>query len=804
MKTVKKLTAIILSIIITFSLPICTNAAEGKFVSVSFETLNSDGEKEKTDEVLYTDGTYLYANPELFAEYTAYDYDEDNNAFVRAGQDFKLSLSSTAIDYKNKKATVKMMNSKHTFDLHNIFKFGNDYYLPLDQIAAYLKAKIKVDGTTVTVINSGYSVADAAYDFNEFKYILNYGNIVDEIFAGSEKAYEYYTVLYYFSSTIFGLKVSNLIGPVGDISNYKTALQKIVTDNTDYIKTQADPNSLTKRLNDASTFIKNGKEINDKLKDATTVMTTAYESFCDTDNIDNLDIDYIDAKNWGEVFGKLKTFYNYTDYAIKYISMTEDNKNMLIDAYGAEDKLSTYKLALGDTTLKFGDDAATSLCSKALDILVEDVPKTTVKTFAEKALPALALVKGTAAFFKLLGFDLTDNSSYSIMLDSNIAHNLTNRYTNLAETAGKTKDDTEAFRKAGIFATLAMKNAYNSGNKLNKKVNGQSGYYNKKIEEVALRAQLFYRAAESKGYDDLNSITSLATKNQKAIADSKITSKAKETQNISYKTIENILIKYANQFVGGSMNFRGYSDGIYYYDDPVNPSGIYKFSDNKISKVTNIDYYNRECARIELLSNGYLANTYNFNSDDCSFNDQYRYYLDYSTKSKSTSEYILDKTSQHEYANGELQEELLVDKKKTYDFRTEGGVQGAFNIGGELIIMLYGNEDWAPHLYHFNNAGTKIEKKICDCDSYYVTNEYIYYSKGKKIYVYNPKTKTSQQIAISNKNISELYFVIGKRIYFLNRLEEDERKGTIYYIDISTGKTHKLIYFDLMSDSVYM
>lgn len=529
MKTVKKLSSIILSIIIAFSLPVCTNAAEGKFVSVSFETLNSDGEKEKTDEVLYTDGTYLYANPELFEEYTAYDYDEDNNAFVRAGQDFKLSLSSTTIDYKNKKATVKMMNSKHTFDLHNIFKFGNDYYLPLDQIAAYLKAKIKVDGTTVTIINSGYSVADAAYNFNEFKYILNYENIVDEIFGGSETAYRYYTVLYYFSSTIFGLKVSNLIGPVGDISNYKTALQKIVTDNTDYIKTQADPNSLTKRLNDASTFIKNGKEINDKLKDATTVMTTAYESFCDTDDIDNLDIDYIDAKNWGEVFGKLKTFYNYTDYAIKYISMTEDNKNMLIDAYGAEDKLSTYKLALGDTTLKFGDDAATSLCSKALDILVEDVPKTTVKTFAEKALPALALVKGTAAFFKLLGFDLTDNSSYSIMLDSNIAHNLTERYTNLAETAGKTKDDTEAFRKAGIFATLAMKNAYNSGNKLNKKVNGQSKYYNKKIEEVALRAQLFYRAAESKGYDDLNSISSLATKNQKNIADSKIISKAKKT-----------------------------------------------------------------------------------------------------------------------------------------------------------------------------------------------------------------------------------------------------------------------------------
>lgn len=529
MKTVKKLSAIILSIIIAFSLPVCTNAAEGKFVSVSFETLNSDGEKEKTGEVLYTDGTYLYANPELFEEYTAYDYDEDNNAFVRAGQDFKLSLSSTAIDYKNKKATVKMMNSKHTFDLHNVFKFGNDYYLPLDQIAAYLKAKIKVDGTTVTVINSGYSVADAAYNFNEFKYILNYENIVDEIFAGSKTAYQYYTVLYYFSSTIFGLKVSNLIGSVGDISNYKTALQKIVTDNTDYIKTQADPNSLTKRLNDASTFIKNGKDINDKLKDATTVMTTAYESFCDTDDIDNLSIDYIDAKNWGEVFGKLKTFYNYTDYAIKYISMTEDNKNMLIDAYGAEDKLSTYKLALGDTTLKFGDDAATSLCSKALDILVEDVPKTTVKTFAEKALPALALVKGTAAFFKLLGFDLTDNSSYSIMLDSNIVHNLTERYTNLAETAGKTKDDTEAFRKAGIFATLAMKNAYNSGNKLNKKVNGQSKYYNKKIEEVALRAQLFYRAAESKGYDDLNSISSLATKNQKNIADSKITSKAKET-----------------------------------------------------------------------------------------------------------------------------------------------------------------------------------------------------------------------------------------------------------------------------------
>lgn len=606
MKTVKKLSSIILSIIIAFSLPVCTNAAEGKFVSVSFETLNSDGEKEKTDEVLYTDGTYLYANPELFEEYTAYDYDEDNNAFVRAGQDFKLSLSSTTIDYKNKKATVKMMNSKHTFDLHNIFKFGNDYYLPLDQIAAYLKAEIKVDGTTVTVINSGYSVADAAYDFNEFKYILNYENIVDEIFGGSETAYRYYTVLYYFSSTIFGLKVSNLIGPVGDISNYKTALQKIVTDNTDYIKTQADPNSLTKRLNDASTFIKNGKEINDKLKDATTVMTTAYESFCDTDDIDNLDIDYIDAKNWGEVFGKLKTFYNYTDYAIKYISMTEDNKNMLIDAYGAEDKLSTYKLALGDTTLKFGDDAATSLCSKALDILVEDVPKTTVKTFAEKALPALALVKGTAAFFKLLGFDLTDNSSYSIMLDSNIAHNLTERYTNLAETAGKTKDDTEAFRKAGIFATLAMKNAYNSGNKLNKKVNGQSGYYNKKIEEVALRAQLFYRAAESKGYDDLNSISSHATKNQKNIADSKITSKAKKTTFNSYNDT-------SLQFIADGK-YAVYHNQIIYFD-------FLHYNKSDASYHGSIVAYDVESGKKKILVKNIMEASLNVYNDKLYYND---------------------------------------------------------------------------------------------------------------------------------------------------------------------------------------
>lgn len=533
----KKAVCIILSIIILIGNVIIAAAESGKFISVSFKTYNELGETVSTNEVLYTDGKQLYAPVELFEEYTAYYYDVDNYAFVRVGQQYNRALSSVTIDYGNKTAKVKMMYSEKEYNIYDIFQFGSSYYLPLDQVLAFLKAKIEIVDGGIMIQNSGYSIADAAYNFNEYQYVLDYFDIIDEIFCGNEDIYMQYCVLSYISSTIFGLRIKNLdrVFHSGDIDYYKDALAACVTDNSEYLKTQSSEDTFTERLANASSFTEGTIAVVKKLKTVTTCIKNMYETFADTNDIANLDIVYIDAKNWNEVFGKLSTAYSYMDYFVKALAMTQDHKAMLnncvkhIDLF--DDSFST---ALVKTNEKFGKDFFSGITQTVADTLIDEIPANAVKKYAADAVPYIAVIKGVNAYFKLLGIDLSDNLQYSILIDSDVAYELTNMYSSLSDKSGETKAASEEFRRAGIFMLLSMKHAYESGNDLSKKTEGSESLFNPEINDVCAKLNLFYRAVESSEYDSLEGVDELLKINKEAVSSSNIISTAPTATGSQY------------------------------------------------------------------------------------------------------------------------------------------------------------------------------------------------------------------------------------------------------------------------------
>ena len=273
--------------------------------------------------------------------------------------------------------------------------------------------------------------------------------------------------------------------------------------------------SFTESLNGLISILKNG----------TTISKTAYETFSDTNDIANLDIQYIDAKNWSEVFGGLSKSLDYMEYFIKVASMTEDHKLMIRDC-NEDSSIQTagfqLNTAIINTFHQFGADVFTSILSKVADTLIEEVPEKAIKEFSTNLIPHIAVIKAVNLTFKLLGFDLSDNSQYSIMLEGLANSYLADRYSVLENDAGKTKEGSERFRRAAIFSLLASKHAFESGNALDKKLKSSGTLFDDELDVVCARLNLFYRAAESSCYENVDSIDTVIQENQKFITESNI------------------------------------------------------------------------------------------------------------------------------------------------------------------------------------------------------------------------------------------------------------------------------------------
>lgn len=479
---------------------------KGKFVSCSVVSYDENGEEVLYEEPFYFDGKYLYADTKFFESYTLYYYDNENSAFVREGQKFNFSLSNLKIDFANKKATAKMMKSSKTYDLHNVIQYNEYYYLPVDQVCSFLKARIEVRDNKLYIKNSGISIADAAYMFNNYKYIFGYTHIVEDVFANCEKAYYAYAISMRFGSTVFGLKLQNLdfFHSNGNVEVYKKILEESVSDMSEYIETQKDDNTFEKRLSAASDLVNITDSFISKANKAVSTINNICKLFKDNIQVPDTDDLGINFKQWGELLSGLSIVNNYTKYMLKMINMTEDHQKML-EEYN--DSLDTKVLdiynplfqAFKTTYSKFGKSFGEGVATKIGEELYNSIPK----KFANKipgVAPYLKVIKIVNVTFKAMGIELDDDTSYNVLLEGDVERVLNERYESLYDNSGVSVQQSESFRRSAIFMLLSEKHGFESGNKLSQKIN-KADIFNDQLNNICARLNLFYRAAESKNFD---------------------------------------------------------------------------------------------------------------------------------------------------------------------------------------------------------------------------------------------------------------------------------------------------------------
>ena len=166
MKMIKNVLCVFLCVLIA-----CTSfpvyAASNEFISFIVETIDEHGDIHENKEVGYTDGKNIFVSTRFLEKYTLYYYNSDKNIFIRRGQPENSIFGSVKLDYSSKKAIVYSISTVcKEYDLDGYYVFGDQYFLPLDKMCAFLKAMIKEDGNRIRILNSGYSLADAEYAFS--------------------------------------------------------------------------------------------------------------------------------------------------------------------------------------------------------------------------------------------------------------------------------------------------------------------------------------------------------------------------------------------------------------------------------------------------------------------------------------------------------------------------------------------------------------------------------------------------------------------------------------------------------------
>ena len=203
MKLKSVLSILLCLVILLASLPVQVFAQNEKFISVVIENVDFEGNITTKDAILLSNGQKLYAPISFFTEHTLYYYNYDTNTFVRTNQKETSKFGAVILDFNNKTATVHPVSVQNrTYKLDSLYKYGSDYYLPLHQILAYLKATIEISGNKLRITNSGYSLADAEYAMAfmpDKMHLLNYDtdDIIDDIFNGSEALFRPAAILSY-------------------------------------------------------------------------------------------------------------------------------------------------------------------------------------------------------------------------------------------------------------------------------------------------------------------------------------------------------------------------------------------------------------------------------------------------------------------------------------------------------------------------------------------------------------------------------------------------------------------------------
>lgn len=529
--------AVVLSLVMLLgSLPV--SAAESRFLSFQVESVSENGSKTESREAAYVVGQELYVSTNFLAKYTLFYYNGDTHAFVRRGQEANSKFGRVEINPDSQKATVYMNPfSSKEYTLHGVYTFGQTTFLPLDQMAAYLKCSLTIKDDVMRVVNSGYSLVDAEYAMSKIQSksdLLRYdvGNIVDDIFAGSEMLFKLSGILGYFGSTVFERRISKLdfIFHTGDIKEYESFLDKCVTDNQAYMDALTSGDDLINRFSTVAGLNKDVHDTSKKLADLTSIITDVTQPLKE----DNLSASLLwkDASDWNTAFSDLSKITQFADYYLKLGSMCEDNQNMLAQFGDRQLKSDTdfpFRVALLKVKSRYGGSTVSNIMGQVGQQLIKyganDAVKTALKKAASDAvLSQLAIVTTTMDVItkvcRAAGCDIASDANYSIMLDLAVRTMLFNDFNDLDNTLRHTNESqTENYRQAAIFYLIACKQTFDAANKLAAKYDMSATYYKNRIKTINTVLSLYYLAIQSKHFDNFAEMEENIANNQQEIRD---------------------------------------------------------------------------------------------------------------------------------------------------------------------------------------------------------------------------------------------------------------------------------------------
>lgn len=580
--SVKKIIAIICAFIF-LAAPLQTFAAgneDGKFVELSVVGYDKEGNQKTESAVFYVKDNVLYAPVEFFEKYTLYRYDNENNAFIRSSQEYMKSTSKVIFDYEKNKARV-LYSATYAKDYDMItYLHGNTRFFPLAQTAGYLKSSIVYqDKDKISVVNSGISMWDALYDYIPEGESLSYAKICDDLYAGNDLIYTVSGALGYFGETVFDFRLSNLvvIGPYADIKKYEDILSSAVTNN-DIYKAAFDKNTLQSELLDL-TFKRIVGDLYGSAEKTYSLtsqaISTIYDDHKDSiftdDNLydtpfQNMKSDVAELKEIGEIVDVVGKVIDVAEYIYEFAQMNSDNRDALAYAnMNCQTKDSEAK-AIGNVAVKYVGAVDTDFLK---DQLVESVKEElkdfdnakSVLEYADKIKLATSIVN---AAFKLGGFDLADNSSYDVLMASDLYYYLINKSSVIEQGYAKTLKESEDMRLANIMLMLVNIEAYKMGNAVAKKIDKtDSNHYGRQIAEMEQRLAMLYRSKNSAKYDCIEGIKTVIKENQEEIAKFDFAAMNSTEYNDNNQALFSQYTSNVNWHFSGNDNYIVYFDVIY-------------------------------------------------------------------------------------------------------------------------------------------------------------------------------------------------------------------------------------------------
>lgn len=533
----KKYISKILAAFVSFTLLCSTGnivafADDGKFILLNISGYDDQGEETvNKDNVFYVKDNVLYAPVKTFEEYTMYEYDSENSAFVRIGQEYKNANSKVVFHFSDKTIDVFYLSSqKETYSM-DFYEFGDIYFFPLSELAAYLKASvIYKDTDTISIVSSGISLSDAMYGYSPYQSGLSYADLEDDIFVGNETLFEVACVLGYFGETVFSFKTENLMGNYGDYKKYSDILENAITNTEPYEQLLNNDNLLAEVLDTTGEMADKIYEKANKIyKLSSNTFVTLFDDFKvsnlpDANDAFNnffpaeqMEIDKI--KTFSEYVDAVDLFLDVADFFQKFYTMNADNR----DAIGLFSPMQEYDiraLALRETADLYNGSVVEGASEQVSDKIASELLKDSAGTGAEKFMTGANKVKLATSIvnsvFKICGFDLSDNSGYDVMLAKQLKSFVINSVDADNDNVN-TQTNCNNMRLRLILGMLIDIQSYKMGNKFAAKYDN-AGIYDDEIEDANKRLALFYLAKSSVKFDSIEGTNEIIKQNQAEIS----------------------------------------------------------------------------------------------------------------------------------------------------------------------------------------------------------------------------------------------------------------------------------------------